>query len=134
MRNETIFKEGDKVFDILFGWGEVTCIVEFNTNHPVVCRFGEDTINYTKLGCYFKGWSRTLSFTEYKLEGFSQERPEVLPEFGDVVWVRGEFPSQWVIGHFWKKQGNEYYVSDTPDGLEYVAVGIEITTENPYKK
>jgi len=133
MRNETIFKEGDKVFDILFGWGEVTYIVEFNTSHPVVCRFGEDTINYTELGCYFKEWSRTLSFTEYKLEGFSQERPEVLPEVGDVVWVRDTESQDWMVSHFFGKKGKRYLASVI--GNEMTASSWQyMTTENPYKK
>jgi hypothetical protein len=138
MRNETNFKLGDNVFDIRRGWGCVIGVGSTNVNlYPVIVRFLNEEQrehSYTFDGRDFIGSVQSLSFTEYTFNGFSQERPEVLPEVGDVVWVRGEFPSQWVIGHFLKKEGNTYYVSDSPYTTEYVAGGIEMTTENPHKK
>jgi len=53
----------------------------------------------------------TLSFTEYTLKGFSQERPEELPNYGDIIWVRDSKSEKWRISHFIKKEDNKYYAS-----------------------
>ena len=73
---KTIFKEGDRVFDICYGCGEVDSI-DLNDNYPINMEFdsGQER-TYTlegRVGNNIK--SPTLSFTEYTLEGFSQERP-----------------------------------------------------------
>jgi hypothetical protein len=134
---KTIFQLGDKVFDYQFGWGEVVEISE--TDHPI--RVIYDSIGlgyfYSKDGkfrdkCIFP----TLSFTEYTLKGFSQERPEFLPEKGDVVWVRDCESEEWDVCYFVEKQANCFLVSfddpfdDEGDTLCYKF----ITTVNPYKK
>jgi hypothetical protein len=74
--NTQIFKVGDRVFDAAFGWGEVTGY-ETNSSFPVGVFFdiGEHD-SYTRDGRLTENSIPTLSFTEYTLEGFSQERPE----------------------------------------------------------
>jgi hypothetical protein len=132
---EQIFKLGDKVFHYEFGgWGEV--IEEHNINKnpfPVVCRFPAGTASFTWDGRFYEQYSPTLSFTEYTLEGFSQERPEPSPNIGDIVWVRNEFPSEWEIGYFFKKEGNTYYTSASKNSQGWRSAGIEIRTTNPYE-
>jgi len=84
-----IFKKGDKVFDYVDGWGEVieTNNVEFE-NYPLRVKFGEIIIRiYTFDGRIHEDSPQTLSFTEYTLDGFSQERPIELPEIGERVMV-----------------------------------------------
>ncbi len=128
---KTIFKKGDKVFCYMFGgWGEV--IEEYDVN-AIQCSFSNGNAYLTKDGRYLhlKGIPPILSFTEYTLNGFSQERPEELPKKGDIVWVRDEFPSKWIIGHFLQKVNDKYIVSrDNKDGNGW---GYEIRTTNPYE-
>lgn len=61
-----IFKIGDKVYNHKYGWGIVTSVGIFNGMPLYVTEFNEVT-----------GWfdDSSLSFTEYTLDGFSQERP-----------------------------------------------------------
>lgn len=73
---KTVFKVGDKVFDIFYGWGEVKDIQEEGT-HVVRVDFNNYSQNYTRDGKdYHTHLSPILSFTEYDLVngGFSQER------------------------------------------------------------
>jgi hypothetical protein len=73
-----IFKKGDKVYDHAYGWGEV------------LDTFGRGNVEIiVKDGKAAFLSEATLSFTEYTLNGFSQERPkEPLPfNKGDVVYV-----------------------------------------------
>lgn len=73
----TIFKVGDKVFDIFYGWGEVKEIQEECT-HVIRVDFDNYSKNYTKDGKYYHTHlSPILSFTEYDLVngGFNQKRP-----------------------------------------------------------
>lgn len=118
-----VFKKGDRVFHISFGWGTVSdfilpcLIVDFDSS---------GTISLMK-----EDVKDLLSFTEYTLEGFSQERPEELPKKGDIVWVRDEFPGEWIIGHFFKKADGRYYVSR--DNKNSNGWGYEIRTTNPYE-
>ncbi len=72
-----------------------------------------------------------LSFTEYTLEGFSQERPEPLPKRGDVVWVRESGASDWRVSHFFGKVGDKYLASIF--GIENLAyTWPQMTTKNPH--
>jgi hypothetical protein len=91
-----IFKKGDKVYDHAYGWGEVC---EHSCGELSVCVDFEDVeIGYHSKGCLEIGFKPTLSFTEYTLEGFSQERPkEPLPfKVGDVVYVSDDESDSWV--------------------------------------
>ncbi len=122
---ENIFKQGDRVFDIRYGWGVVEEVIT-----AVVVKFDSCVMDRNHY------WGRllgVLSFTEYTLNGFSQERPEELPKKGQVVWTRGEFPSEWEIGHFFEKKGNEYRTYMSPSLKGWNNKGIEIRTTNPYE-
>ena len=116
-----IFKEGDRVFHIQHGWGTIRAVL----SDMYVFDKGDENLGFPKDN------NKTLSFTEYTLEGFSQERPEKLPNKGDIVWVRDEFPSEWIIGHFLKKADGRYYVSR--DNKNSNGWGYEIRTTNPYE-
>lgn len=125
---DKIFKKEDKVFDIRRGWGIVSQIginfieVEFKNqkgNNLVVWYENNDSIIF-------------LSFTEYYLEGFSQERPEDLPELGDVVWVRDKDSDGWEVSHFYKKDYLGYHAcSDSK--LYNVVIWSQLRKTNPYK-
>ena len=77
MKKQT-FEKGDRVFDYLKGWGEIVHTYsdnweEVDDNYTVcVVRFesSEEIIHFTK---YLA--TKMLSFTEYSLQGFTQEKP-----------------------------------------------------------
>ena len=83
---KTIFKVGDRVFDIRYGWGEVVEIdKDENTTYPVFVNFNNFIERYTLNGLDKKiNETPILSFTEYTLQGFSQERPKKEPEIGSL--------------------------------------------------
>lgn len=83
---ETIFKKGDKVFDYYFGWGEVVR-TDFCETYPLLAVFDGGEHSYTANGACEVGLKPTLSFTEYAMQGFSQERPIELPEIGEEIMV-----------------------------------------------
>ena len=135
---KTIFKEGDKVFDIQYGWGIVKRI-DFDANYPIFCRFDNDKQCYSIDGKIISGAIPTLSFTEYSLEGFSQKRPEPAPEPGDVVWVRDMEYDNWMITYFRKFNPNTDAIlrygcnprnSADSSSIYYYKY---LTTKNPYE-
>ena len=77
MKKQT-FEKGDRVFDYLKGWGEIVHLYtdnweEVNDEYTVcVVKFdsSEELEHFTK---YLA--TKTLSFTEYTLQGFSPKRP-----------------------------------------------------------
>jgi hypothetical protein len=80
-KTETInnFKEGDKVFVAPYGWCEY-CHTSVNVGKEII-----------KQGCnHYEVDTTLVSFTEYKLEGFTQERP-FTPEVGKnyFFWNKG---------------------------------------------
>lgn len=99
-----IFKKGDRVFDIRFGWGTV---VDDDNNkiYPIGIQFDNDdsqeVIFYTGKGMInLREESSLLSFKEYGLDDrFTQERPI---NYNDYV-------GKW--GVFWDKRFNGYYIS-----------------------
>jgi hypothetical protein len=86
---ETIFKVGDRVFDIHFGWGTVIEVNRPIERASLLVRFDgmdeDDCLGFYKNGYYgsFDIHPR-LSFTEYTFSGFSQERPKKEPEIGSL--------------------------------------------------
>ena len=84
-----IFKVEDKVFDFKYGWGFV-----YDARCPIIVRFSEYTVSYAKKDL------KTLSFTEYTLQGFSQERPIELPEVGELCLVRDDESLPWRVREF----------------------------------
>lgn len=73
-----IFKKGDRVFHYLKGWGEIVHLYSDNweevDDNYIVCVVKFDSSEELK---YFTKYLATkmLSFTEYTLQGFSQEKP-----------------------------------------------------------
>lgn len=125
MEAKRIFRLDDIVYVISYGWG-------------IVIDAGCSTHNgwvgiETNSGKIISVDSHLVSFSKYTLEGFSQERPEVLPNKGDIVWIRGEFPDEWTVGHFFKKEDGKYYISYSPALKGWHTFGIEYKTTNPYK-
>jgi hypothetical protein len=108
---ETVFKVGDRVFCILHGWGTVRRIFETGT-FPILVFFTNsdgETASFTLDGRYFLESKPTLSFTEYTLQGFSQERPIELPEVGELCLVRDHDDNIWNVRVFIRYiAGTEY--------------------------
>jgi hypothetical protein len=120
---KTIFKKGDKVYFHIYGWGK---IIDIDFDFKV--KF--ESLDYSK---YFDDeTSKLLSFTEYKLDGFSQERPEELPQKCDIVWVKDDKDGAWLISHFIKKENGLYYCSDAASDDDYSMPFAYLTTKNPY--
>ena len=74
-----IFTVGDRVFDAAFGWGEVFSY-DTDSYYPVIVNFdigGRKA--YTWDGRLNRIANPTLSFTEYTLQGFTQERQIKFP-------------------------------------------------------
>lgn len=86
---KTIFKVGDRVYDIRYGWGK---IIDKN-NGAIGVQFEDDdsqeVIIYTNDGKRTLGEETPLlSFMEYTLQGFSQERPI---NYKDYIGKWGKF-------------------------------------------
>ena len=98
-----IFKVGDRVFDIRFGWGTVKHIEKDEDSYfPVNVLFDDDKNQNSKFytaGHSDEKYSNLLSFTEYTLQGFSQER---LVNYEEYI-------GKW--GVFWDRRCNGYYIS-----------------------
>lgn len=117
-----IFKVGDKVFDYSFGWGKVVDVTE-EIWYPVEVMFeGEiSKVMYTKEGKRsLEENEPVLSFTEYTLQGFSQERPV---NYKDYVGKWGKFTNisnnnDFVIGRLssFKVSNDEtYFATESGD-------------------
>ena len=87
-----IFKVGDKVYHIDFGWGLITDIDNCDDLFPLQISYNNGYLNYFPI--------RSVSFTEYPLQGFSQERPIELPEVGELCLVRDNDCDSWVAREF----------------------------------
>ena len=128
---QQIFKEQDRVYHFLYGWGEVIKLLSNNNQSWVRVQFDKQAKGFEDN--FRDGF--LLSFTEYTLEGFSQELPEKLPNIGDVVWVRDHEKDFWIVSHFIKKIDNKYIVSNnnpfTYSYTEYDEWNF-MTTKNPY--
>lgn len=105
---ESNFKKGDKVFDILFGWGEVIEIEDGDFKYLLQVKFKEESVYYTLDGKYLEDAPRTLSFTEYTLNGFSQERLIDLPEIGELVMV-SDNGNDWLLREVKEIQNGKVY-------------------------
>ena len=112
--DKQIFKVGDRVFDIMYGWGVVEELhQDEERSYPLIVRFpGFDTLYYTRDGKSNTSDSHPiLSFTEYGFDNrFSQERPINYEEY----------IGKW--GKFWEDRIKEYIISRleriTPDGFK----------------
>ena len=134
---KTVFKQNDEVFDASFGFGEVIEIKDSpDVTYPIIVKFGNDTYSYTLDGKrYAKNLVPSLSFTEYDYVngGFSQERREVLPNRGDVVWVKDREESEWICAQFMCKEHGQYKVTgENPFNENNGFYNKFLTTINPY--
>ena len=115
-----IFKAGDKVYHIEYGWGVVKdnkC--DHVINFPIVVEFKEhNLIVFSNDGKEIIGSKQpTLSFTEYTLQGFSQERPIELPKVGELCLVRDFKDSVWKSRNF--KKFTTHFLDDNGERWDY---------------
>lgn len=125
---QTIFKVRDKVFDIRHGWGEV--VEHFRGDYLIKFQSVTNAMLYNEVAI------KMVSFTEYTLDGFSQKRPELLPNKGDVVWVRDREYDNWMITYFMKLGGGELRYGTNPrksDDSVHCYYYKYLTTIDPYK-
>ena len=135
MENKEIFKLGDKVFCALIGHGIINRVSgTANDLYPIEVKYNNGVEFYTIDGRYCKAAFPTLSFIEYTLDGFSQNRPENLPEKGQVVWVRDDEDDEWLISHFVEQNGNFYGTTDANPFVGIIETNWRyLTTKNPYE-
>jgi hypothetical protein len=96
------FKVGDRVYHASYGWGVVASI-DGDEYNPINVKFDVFIISFTKDGKEDINESNSLlSFTEYTLQGFTQERPIVLPEVGELCLVRDYETDSWLVREFAK--------------------------------
>jgi hypothetical protein len=86
-----MFKVGDKVYHLSYGWG---VIKEHNSDENYLKIKFESGKEYGFLEHFL------ISFTEYTLQGFTQERPIVLPEVGELCLVRDNNDEYWRVVQF----------------------------------
>jgi hypothetical protein len=103
-----IFKVGDRVYHYTYGWGEVTSHEE---DKIITVKFSDDTITFID--------GKLLSFTEYTLQGFSQERPIVLPKIGELCLVRDIDNHSWSVRKFAGYIPNAEFPYVTEDDVSY---------------
>ena len=101
-----IFKIGDKVYHIQFGWG----IISEMLNEDILVGFVNGRTIWANRD------SNLLSFTEYTLQGFNQERPIELPEVGELCLVRDSDISVWQVGKFRGYDSTQVYPFKTDVG------------------
>jgi hypothetical protein len=100
--SKEIFKVGDKVYHVLFGWG----IISSNyTVYIVKCQG-------VKKEVAFDVTQSLISFTEYTLQGFTQERPIELPEVGELCLVRDDESIHWRVREFAFEHNGTFYVKE----------------------
>ena len=104
------YKVGDKVYHYDYGWGKVLEYSDHGST-PVKVNFPEvdATIWFTKDGRERHIQRvRVLSFTEYTLQGFSQERPIELPEVGELCLVSVDGVN-WEVRYFMKYEEGYFH-------------------------
>ncbi len=114
-----MFKVGDKVYNYQYGWG----IVKEELTRYIMVVF--DNCKSVSIPFYKDGKETprsehpTLSFTEYTLQGFSQERPNELPEVGELCLVSDEEDRTWILKEFicYKPESTTPYI--TKGGIPY---------------
>lgn len=124
---ENIFKKNDRVFHISYGWGNVIRA----TDGILAIHFDSQKEPHL---LFDSRWVDLISFTEYTLQDFTQERPETLPEKGQVVWVRDDEDDEWLISHFVEQNGNFYGTTDANPFVGIIETNWRyLTTKNPYE-
>lgn len=97
-----VFKKGDRIFHIQFGWGVI--IKEINCHGNLKIAFDKPVPQWDWFDVSF------ISFTEYTLQGFSQERPIKLPKVGELCLVRDEDAETWKVRSFLFESGGAFYI------------------------
>jgi len=100
--SKVIFKVEDKVYHVLFGWGIITS--DYN---EYIVKF-----NDVKQEIGFHKIQSLISFTEYTLQGFNQERPVELPEVGELCLVRDDESIHWRVREFAFEHNGTFYVKE----------------------
>jgi hypothetical protein len=102
-----IFKEKDRVYHILNGFGVVEEFTEKNTR----VLFDNNVNSWVD--------TRLLSFTEYTLNGFSQERPITLPEVGELCMFCDGEDRTWIVKEFIRYNSSLEYPYITKGDIGY---------------
>jgi hypothetical protein len=118
-----VFKEGDRVYLYTLGWGTITELGSFF----IVIKF-DITDDNRHIGGEL---INLLSFTEYTLEGFSQERPEELPSRGDIVWIKEMDTKMYVPIVFMEAINDDYVLSFNFINIKVMNKDF-VLTKNPY--
>ena len=106
---ETIFKEGDRVYHIQLGWGIISKV----SNKDILVGFDNAKSIWSSID------SNLFSFTEYTLQGFSQERPIELPEVGELCLVRDGEGRTWIAKEFIEYKKNNLFPYITKGDIAY---------------
>ena len=129
---KTIFKEGDREYHFLYGWGDVIEILDDDNQFWVRIQFDKKAKGFEDN--FREGF--LVSFTEYTLEGFSQELPEPLPKPGDIVWVRDTEYDSWMITYFrrFNDDATKRYGANPRNSADSLSIYYYkyLTTKNPY--
>jgi len=129
--NITPFKEGDKMYHVLYGW---VIVKEINDRHKFVIIITKDD-EFVKILIYEA--NTMLSFTEYTLKDFSNERP-CLIEKDQLVYVRDFEDGEWKMRYFSHYENDTYYCFDDQKkstGIKRRAIHWKFCeTENPLLK
>lgn len=94
-KKECLFKEGQVVWDVVYGKGVVVEIVERST-YPVVVRFSDETMAYTVDGKAYETYGRTLFFSEPKIEAATEPMFQPVLKEGDKLLTVG-YDWQWEL-------------------------------------
>lgn len=102
---DVLFNKGERVYVAGYGWGTVS--IDRQTHHVLI-----DFDNFNNL-CGVDVNRNFVSYTEYKIENFSQEKPvnyeEYIGKLGKF-WDEGE--ENFVVGKLLKYEDKMFYVKD----------------------
>lgn len=114
--DKEIFKKGDTVYHTDFGWGVIKDIDNCDDAYPLQISYNNGSVNY--FPC------KSVSFTEYTLQGFTQERPIVLPEVGELCLVRNYGGLNWHVATFREYKNQECICSQEHRWDEFKRIKI----------
>lgn len=117
-----IFKIGDKAYNHKYGWGKVT---------DVKYAKGRFLYNIEFIEVWDMFDDSSLSFTEYTLDGFSQERSINYEEYIGKWGVFKKFTETKAIGKLKRYNPNKTYSFLMENGVEYTR--FEPLTEEQLK-
>jgi hypothetical protein len=110
---KTNFKVGDKVFHYGFGWAKIDFIDDETEDYPIVVIFKSGSEHTFTLDGKLEltDINSTLSFTEYSVSNFSQERPFEFPKAGEEVMVSDD-SINWKLAKYirFRPYDNDYLV------------------------